>query len=310
MKSKIKTLSTLLVASTVTMHLMNKAKETKYKDNIIKTEDDLYYETKYGKMRYIKKGTGSPIVLIHSLDIGSSIYEYHKIIDSLSQNNTVYAIDLLGYGLSDKPQLSYTNYLYINILVSFIHDIVGKKTDIITSGDSSTIAIMMNMINNEIINKMTFINPQNIYDMNVIPSKQNKYMNTIYELPIYGTFAYYNVNKEEKMKEKFITDYFYDPAKINKQYIEAYMQSSYIGGSGNKYSFSSVENHYTNINFLKALKSNTKQITLILGSDVNNNETNKENYEHYNSNIRSIAIQNTKKLPHLESPEEVIELLV
>lgn len=310
MKSKIKTLSTLLVASTVTMHLMNKTKETKYKDNIIKTENDLYYETKYGKMRYIKKGTGGPIVLIHSLDIGSSIYEYHKIIDSLSQNNTVYAIDLLGYGLSDKPQISYTNYLYINILVSFIHDIVGKKTDIITSGDSSTIAIMMNMINNEIINKMTFINPQNIYDMNVIPSKQNKYMHTIYELPIYGTFAYYNVNKEEKMKEKFITDYFYDPAKINKQDIEAYMQSSYIGGSGNKYSFSSVENHYTNINFLKALKSNTKQITLILGSDVNNNETNKENYEHYNSNIRSIAIINTKKLPHLESPEEVIELLV
>jgi len=46
-------------------------------------------------------GKGKPIVFIHGL--GASSYTWHKIAPELSKTNRVIAIDLKGFGQSDKP---------------------------------------------------------------------------------------------------------------------------------------------------------------------------------------------------------------
>lgn len=307
MKHKIKTLATLAALSTAAIHIINKTTENKYNQkDIIKTSDDQYYEYRFGKIRYTKEGEGNPILLIHGLDTGSSSYEFHKINHKLSESHCVYTIDLLGYGLSDKPEITYTNYFYVQLIHDFIKNIIKEKVTLITSGESSTIALMTNYLNEQLVDKMIFINPQYIFDMNIIPSKQNKKMQTLYELPIYGTFAYHLIHNNERLKNKFLSEYFYDPANIKEKDIDAYMEASHIGGANNKYSFSSVENHYTNINFLQALKQNTKPILILAGTDLENSNKNIDNYKFYNTNISSHMIPNTKKLPHLENPEEVI----
>jgi pimeloyl-ACP methyl ester carboxylesterase len=310
MKHKLRTIATLFVASTTTIHFINKVTTSKFdQKQILKNDEDKYYEYRFGKVRYSKKGSGKPILLIHSLDTGSSSYEFYKIVDKLACDNCVYTIDLLGYGLSDKPEITYTNYFYVQLIQEFIHNVIKEKTTILTSGDSSTIALMLNNINKELIKKMYLINPQYIFDMNMIPSKQNKFMQTLYELPIYGTFIYHLFHQNEKMKNKFLSEYFYDPAKVKEKDIDAYMESAYIGGKGNQYSFSSVQNHYTNINFLKALKENDKPIVILGGSDEENIKTNLDNYKHYNDMITTHILLNTKKLPHLENPDEVMEYI-
>ena len=55
---------------------MHTVKELSVKNN---THD---YEWRFGKIRYTKKGTGTPVLLLHDLTEGSSIYEYHKLFDS------------------------------------------------------------------------------------------------------------------------------------------------------------------------------------------------------------------------------------
>jgi pimeloyl-ACP methyl ester carboxylesterase len=52
--------------------------------------------------RYWKLGNqGSPIVLIHG--ISCSVLEWEHVIDELSEQHQVFALDLLGHGLTDKP---------------------------------------------------------------------------------------------------------------------------------------------------------------------------------------------------------------
>ena len=54
------------------------------------------------KVRYWTMGTaGSVVVLIHG--ISCSVAEWAHNIEALSREHTVYALDLLGHGLSDKP---------------------------------------------------------------------------------------------------------------------------------------------------------------------------------------------------------------
>ncbi len=57
--------------------------------------------TPSGNMHFVKKGSGYPIVLLHPLV--TSIWTWEGVIDSLSQNYTCYAFDMLGHGDSDKP---------------------------------------------------------------------------------------------------------------------------------------------------------------------------------------------------------------
>lgn len=310
MKEKLKTLSSLLLLTTASVHIFNRITDYRYRsDDLLKEDSDQYYQTRFGKLRYQKFGTGKPYLLIHGLDTGSSSYEYYKIKEKLAIANSVYIIDLPGYGLSDKPEITFTNFFYVQLLEDFIKNVIADKTNIVTSGDSSTIGLMESLLHPELVEKLFLINPQNIFDMNQIPSNKSTILQTIFELPVFGTFLYFLYNQKEKIQDKFLEEYFYDPAKISKKDVDAYMQSAYHGGYGCKYSFASHHNKYTNINFLNALRKNECAITILAGSDVKDIRTNIENYKYYNQTIQSHFIPNTKKLPQLENPDEVIRQL-
>ncbi len=53
------------------------------------------------RIHYLESGTGEPLVLIHGF--GGWIFTFRKVIPALSERYRVIAIDLLGFGLSDKP---------------------------------------------------------------------------------------------------------------------------------------------------------------------------------------------------------------
>ena len=62
-----------------------------------------YIELPFGVMAYTKTGEGpEPIVLIHG--IPTSSYLWRDVTPNLGDQFTVYAIDMLGYGDSDKPE--------------------------------------------------------------------------------------------------------------------------------------------------------------------------------------------------------------
>ena len=116
--------------------LKNKKRDTGY----------LNYDWRLGNIKYIKVGSGTPLLLVHNVDSFSSSIEWEKVIANLSQKHTVYAIDLLACGISDKPNITYTNYLYVQLIIDFIKNIIGKRTDVIASSGSCSIISMTSNI--------------------------------------------------------------------------------------------------------------------------------------------------------------------
>ena len=55
-------------------------------------------------LRFNPRAQRVPLVLIHGFGGGVGLWALN--VDSLSQNRTVYAFDMLGFGRSSRPQLS------------------------------------------------------------------------------------------------------------------------------------------------------------------------------------------------------------
>ena len=81
MSSKNKLKSTLLFAgaTTLAIHLFNKyIAQSALLNQIFKKENNTYYDSVFGKIYYKKEGSGSPVLLIHDFNLGSSSYEWRK----------------------------------------------------------------------------------------------------------------------------------------------------------------------------------------------------------------------------------------
>lgn len=308
MKKKIITISALAASSVAVIHVINRVHHFLCTSrNVLASSQNLYYKWRFGQIKYSKKGKGNPILFIHDLTPGSSGYEFHRLINNLTDKHEVYNLDLLGYGLSDKPNITYTNNLYEQLIKDFIQNVIGKKTSIVATGNSVPFVIMACHNNPEFFDKLIFINPQSLYNQNQIPSKQTKLLKFIFEIPVIGTFIYNIFNMKHFFEKTFAEEYFYDKSKIKENYILNYMEASQLCGYQAKYSFASYVGKFMNTNIIHALKEINHSMLMIGGEEKQNIETTLENYSYYNSAIETVYLPETKHLPQLEAPDKVLE---
>lgn len=138
------------------------------------------YSWRFGSLYYTKHGTGSPLLLIHDLNNCSSELEFYKIKEELSRSHTVYTLDLLGCGRSDKPRITYTSYLYVQLINDFIKNVIGTKTDIISSGKSSSLIFLACYTEPRNFSRLMMINPENMTKAGRYPGNRKKYSNILW----------------------------------------------------------------------------------------------------------------------------------
>lgn len=308
MNKKLTTIALLSGSSIATIHIINRIHTSLCTvKNLFNNSENFFYDWRFGKIRYQKKGNGSPLLFIHDLTVGSSNYEFHRLINNLTEKHEIYSIDLLGYGLSDKPSITYTNNLYEQLVSDFIKNVIGKKTSVVVTGESVPFVIMACHNNPEIFRKMICINPQSLYLQNQIPSKQTGLLKLFIETPIIGTFTYHILSNKVSIEKTFQEEYFYRPEEIREKYIYNYLEAAHLGGYYSKYAFASYAGKYMNINILHELKEIDNSILMIGGAEEEDIKTTIENYKYYNAAIEDVYIPETKHLPQLEAPDEILD---
>lgn len=308
MNKKLTTAIILSSSSVAAMHVINRIHTSVCTaKSLLKNSENSYYEWRFGKVRYQKKGSGSPLLLIHDLTVGSSNYEYHRLINNLTENHEIYSIDLLGYGLSDKPSMTYTNNLYEQLISDFIMNVIKRKTSVIVTGESVPFVILACHNNPNIINKIICINPQSLYLQNEIPSNQTKLMKFFLEIPILGTFTYHVLTNRLTVEKLFQRQYFCRLDEIKEKYIANYLEAAYAGGYNSKFAFASYVGKYMSLNILHELKEINNSILMIGGEKEDDIKNTIENYQYYNPAIEEAYIPNAKHLPQLEAPDEMLE---
>lgn len=267
------------------------------------------YKWKYGDVSYTKEGKGKPVLLIHDLSTGSSSYEWKKLTGSLKKTNTVYTIDLPGFGKSSKEKMMYTGYMYVHLLDNFIKEVIDEKTSIISSGDSSSIAVMTAFTERDLTGKVILISPQDPESMIMYPDLKNRLKYNLMCLPLFGTLIYILHNTKLSYIRKYRNEYYNNNSIMTVDEIKAELESSYLGGPDARFAGASVEGRLVNMNVVHGLKGITKKVYLMYGS---NDDTAVKNAEFYKNMIPSAevyTITDTKKRPHMEHPDDVFAFI-
>ncbi|MBF0226969.1 MAG: alpha/beta hydrolase [Desulfobacterales bacterium] len=122
----------------------------------------VYVSNNY-KIAYLQSGKGTPMIFLHNGGLDHRIWDFQ--IEKFSKNYEVFALDLLGYGQSDKPEVEYTLNLYVDILSDFIEKLglanvilvghcIGSATTLsytIKNPDNVKAIILFNLVTKKIL---------------------------------------------------------------------------------------------------------------------------------------------------------------
>lgn len=308
-KNKFLTLLVLSASAAASITAINKfIKVTATSKNVLAEPEALCYKWRFGNIHYTKTGSGKPLLLIHSLNAASSGQEWKQMIPLLKEKYTVYTIDLLGCGRSEKPNMTYTNYLYVQLISDFIKSVIGHRTDVIASGESGTIPIMACGTNPELFDQIMLVNPYSLLDLSMMPGKTAKMYKFFLELPIIGTLIYHIASGRQAIADELSTNWFHNPYSIKNSQIDACYEAAHLGSSP-KALYASLKCNYTKCNISNTLKKINNSLYLIGGEDFDDMEERLAEYRNLNPAIETAVIPDTKSLPHVESPSAFYDLI-
>ena len=156
----------LFYTTLIAMIIMLNACATSYYYNLPPKEFkdiDYTFEVEYQKVRniniaYIDEGkSDNVILLIHGL--GTSAKSWMKNIPSLSKDFRVIAIDLPGYGKSDKGNYKYSMSWYATVLTEFLDELNIEKATFVGHSMGGQISIVTSLNYPNKVDKLVLISP-------------------------------------------------------------------------------------------------------------------------------------------------------
>lgn len=296
--------------SGITIHLINskifQVSSRRLADNRIGLR---YYNWKFGHVSYRQEGTGSPLLLIHDTFSGASSIEFEKLTHKLARQHTVYAIDLLGYGFSEKVNITHTAYLYVQLIQDFITNVIQENgIDVITSGHSNMFALLTAQQDKSLIKKIIMINPIDLRSAAIKPSKRDKTAKYLLEFPFIGTSLYNLLHCRIHYRKLFFAN-----GNI-KSYISRFYDNAHNGNVYIRYAFASQLCNYMNQDIKKAVLDSDISLYVINGRNRSlDYQIIESSYRNLNPSIEFETIKNSIDLPHLENSNDsyaVIQLFL
>ena len=107
-------------------------------------------------LRYIKTGTGEPLLLLHTLRTKLDMFQ--KMIPSLSERFSVYTFDFPGHGYSDIPNTEYTPQFFLKYTEKFMEELNIDNVTIVFESIGGSLGLILAAKHNPSIKQVVSIN--------------------------------------------------------------------------------------------------------------------------------------------------------
>lgn len=197
-------------------------------DTVLKGEERRY-PWKDGDIFYLVKGNreSKPLLLVHGFGPGASSYEWRKNVDALAEHFRVYALDLLGYGLSDRPTIDYTAETYADLISDFLKEVIGKPTVVVARGETCAYVIADAYRRPQLFERLVLVTPSPVMLQETVPGLPNAALKVLLRAPIVGQFAYNLLTSRRAIQNYYDIQGYHNPGLITDELVEYIFSSAH-----------------------------------------------------------------------------------
>src|SRR3982751_2120219 len=171
------------------------------------------------RVAFTKRGKGPPILLIHGIHPAAWSYEWRNNVDALARTNTVYTIDLLGFGRSDRPAIRYSARLYISLISDFVSRVIDAPCVLVASSLSGAYAIVLAARDPHRFPAVALIAPSGLVRQNEPVGIGGEAGRLAVETPIAGT-AMFNALVSRPSLRRSLRNSYANDALVTRELIE------------------------------------------------------------------------------------------
>ena len=166
------------------------------------------------KIHLMHEGEGKPIILIHGFT--ASLYTWRFNIPKLGEEFSVYALDLPGFGYSDKPlDFDYTLDGYAKFITDFMDAKGIKKATIVGNSMGGGVAIKVATLFPDRVEKLVLI------DSMGYPSESHFLPFTLMGIPVIGDVLM-SLNYRAVVEKSLTGGVYYDNSFVTDEVVDAY----------------------------------------------------------------------------------------
>lgn len=226
-----------------------------------------FYDWKHGRVFYKAAGQqhrGLPLLFVHGVGAGASSFMWRKNFDDLAQDFRVYALDLLGFGLSEKPSTApYSADLYVELISDFIREVTGSPVNIVASSVGGAYAIRVADEHSELVNAMILNAPTGADKLSNRPGMAGAAFYGLLQSPVLGT-SFYNVMASERSIRDYARRYlFYDSRRVTDRLVTNLYATSHQPGA--QHAMAAFLSGYLNTDSRAAFSRLHQDVVLVWG---------------------------------------------
>jgi pimeloyl-ACP methyl ester carboxylesterase len=266
-----------------------------------------YWPTPDGDVFYKKAGEGPALLLIHGIGAGCSSYEFRQIFEALAEHHTVYALDLLGFGKSDKPALTYTHETFIKLIDDFSRQVMrvgdGRgEADVIATSLSAAYVIAVSQRDPSLFRRLVLICPTGIEELAKPAGPAAAAVRGLFKSPVLGSTLYNAITSKLGIRGYLARQIYADPSNVTEELVEQFHAAAHQPGGENV--LPSFISGFLNVNIKEAFKNVVDLPLIVWGQQAKETPVSQaEAFLIANPNAKLEVIENAGMLPHEEQPE-------
>jgi pimeloyl-ACP methyl ester carboxylesterase len=255
-------------------------------------------------------GTGPLVLLVHGVYAGASSYEYRKLFPLLAKTHRVVAFDLLGCGLSDKPNIAYNVELFVEQIVDALGMFGPEPTTLVGSSLGAAFAIRAAVRASDVVKQLVVICPAGLGGVLDGPPKgPQQAVTALVRSPLAGEAFFNALSSKASIKWFLSTQTYAEKSRVTPEVVNNYYAVTHQPGA--RYVPAYFVGGGLNCNVARDLPFVEAPVTVLWGERTTsiNPPAKAQDYLSLARDARLVTFPDSGMLPHEEAAQGVADAI-
>ena len=180
--------------------------------------------------REARSRKGRPILLLHGIHTAGWSYEWRSNVDALAATQDVYTLDLLGFGLSDRPQMRYSARLYLRLIDDFARQTIGEPVTLVASSLTAAYAAVLGARDPGQYPSLVLIEPTGLVRRNNAATTGGDVTRLVVDAPLVGA-AVFNALASRRSIRYWLERAYVDLEFVTPELVDFYHRAAHQPGA-------------------------------------------------------------------------------